>query len=302
MGNTTFQTFQAKGNREDLTDIIRNISPEETWFTSNTADVNATAVYHEWQTDALRSPTANAVVEGADVDNAAITPTTRIGNYLQNVRREFKISDLQEMVAKAGRRSEEAYQTTKCLKEIANDIEYALIINSAAASGASGTARQMLGVIGALTSNVTTGSGTSGITGAASAIEVLYNDNLQAIWAAGGKPKTTLCGAAAKRKISAFTGNNTRHNVMTDGEITAAVDVYNSDFGPMAIRLHYILNGAASGTILNFGDMQHFRKAWMMRPKKEETARAGSARTFFIEGALTLEYGAEKSAGKIVLT
>lgn len=302
MANTTFQTYQAKGNREDLTDLIRNISPEETWFTSNTADVNALAVLHEWQTDALRSPTANAVIEGADVDGATITPTTRVGNYIQNVRREFKISDLQEVVSKAGRSSEEAYQTTKCLKEIANDIEYALIINSASASGASGTARQMLGVIGALATNVTTGSGASGITGAASNIEVLYNDNLQLIWAAGGKPKTTLVGAAAKRKISAFTGNNTRFNTMNDGEVTSAVQVYQSDFGPMAIRLHYILNGAASGTILNLGDMTLFRKAWMLRPKKQEIARTGSARTFFVEGALTLEYGQEKGAGKITLT
>lgn len=47
MANTTFQAFQAIGNREDLTDIIANISPEETWVTSNTADVTAMAVYHE---------------------------------------------------------------------------------------------------------------------------------------------------------------------------------------------------------------------------------------------------------------
>lgn len=302
MANTTFQAFQAIGNREDLTDIIANISPEETWVTSNTADVTAMAVYHEWQTDALRSPTTNYVVEGADVDNASITPTTRLGNYVQNVRRQYKISDIQEQVAKAGRRSEEAYQATKHLKELANDIEYALVINSSSASGASGTARQMIGLIGAISTNASTGSGVSGITGAASNIETIYNDNLQLIWAAGGKPKTTLCGAAAKRKISAFTGNNTRFNVMSEGEVQGAVSVYQSDFGPMAIRLHYILNGASSGTILNLGDMSLFRKAWLARPKKEEAARNGSARTWFIEGSLTLEYGNEKGAGKITLT
>ena len=302
MANVAFQTFQAIGNREDLTDIISNISPEETWFTSNTGNVNATSVYHEWQQDALRSPTSNAVVEGADVAAAAITPTTRLGNYVQNLRREFAISDVQEIVAKAGRKSEEAYQTEKYLKELANDIEYALIVNSASASGASGTARQLKGVLGFIATNVTTGSGVSGITGAASNIEVLYNDNLQLIWAAGGRPKNTVCGAAAKRKISAFAGGNTRQNLMTQGEIVEAVDVYKSDFGAMAIGLHYILNGSASGTIVNFGDMSMFRKAWLIRPKKEEVARSGSARNFFIEGALTLECGQEKAHGKLTLT
>lgn len=302
MANVAFQTYQAIGNREDLTDIIKNISPEDTWFTNQTGDVNATAVYHEWQTDALRSPTSNAVIEGADVAADALTPTTRLGNYVQNLRREFSISDVQEIVAKAGRRSEEAYQTTKHLKELANDVEYALIINTASASGASGTARKLCGVIGAVTTNVTTGSGANGITGAASAIETLYNDNLQLIWAAGGRPKTTLCGAALKRKISAFTGGNTRQNLMAQGEITEAVDVYKSDFGAMAIKLSYILNGAASGKAINFGDMSLFRKAWLQRPKKEEIARIGSARTWFIEGSLTLEYGQEKGAGILSLT
>lgn len=302
MANVVFQAYQAKGNREDLTDIIKNISPVETWVTSNSGDATAAAVYHQWQTDALRAPTANAVIEGAAVDSAAITPTVLSGNYVQNVRREWTISDIQEQVSKAGRKSEDGYQTENKLKELANDIEYAICINSAAASGASGTARQTNGLIGFITSNVTTGSGVSGITGVASNIETLFNDNLQLIWAAGGKPSTVLVGGALKRKISAFTGNNTRFNTMTESEVNQAVRVYDSDFGLVKFRTHYVMNAAASGTALVMGDMSLIRTAWLARVKKEKIARLGSASTYFAEGSFALEVGSEKGIGKITLT
>ena len=86
--SNTFQTFQAKGNREDLEDIIYNISPTDTPFMSNAGRGSAGAVFHEWQTDALASAsTTNAQVEGDDASAAAITATVRIGNYTQIFRK-----------------------------------------------------------------------------------------------------------------------------------------------------------------------------------------------------------------------
>jgi hypothetical protein len=41
--------------REDLADVIYNISPVETPFISNAGKGTATQTNHEWQTDALEA-------------------------------------------------------------------------------------------------------------------------------------------------------------------------------------------------------------------------------------------------------
>src|SRR3990172_486721 len=120
----TFQTYQAKGIREDLIDVITNISPVDTWFTSNSGTARAINTFHEWQTDVLAAAAANTVIEGDDAANVAIVPTVRTGNYTQILRKVFQITDTQEAVKKAGRDSEISYQTQKALKELAKDIEY----------------------------------------------------------------------------------------------------------------------------------------------------------------------------------
>ena len=72
----TFQTYQAIGNREDLIDIITILSPMDTWFTSNTGSTRAISTYHEWQTDVLDTPAANAQIEGNDFDGRSCYATT----------------------------------------------------------------------------------------------------------------------------------------------------------------------------------------------------------------------------------
>lgn len=290
----TFQTYQSIGNREDLTDIITNISPMDTWFTSNTGSGSAAGTYHEWQTDELAAAAANAKVEGAAVTEGTVNPTVRAGNYTQILEKTFKIAKTQEAVSKAGRKSELAYQTEKAAKELARDIEYALLINASAGSGASGTARTLKGVLGWIATNVTTGTGT----GDEALTETMLNDNLQAIWAQGGKPGNILCGAFQKRKISAFT-TNTRYMVADENKLASAVDVYQSDFGTVTVRLHHILNTASAGTMIVLGDMGLWNKAWLRKIKREKQPFAGDADMFTLRGELTLESRQEKGAGKI---
>lgn len=288
--------YSAIGKREDLTDLIHNISPVETWFTSNTGNVDATNKLHEWQTDALASPAANAQLEGDDSYAAtAVSATTRIGNYMQILRKVWALTGSNIKATAAGRASEESYQKTLKLKELANDIEYALIINASTASGATGTARTMVGAIGAIATNVTTATATG-----LNVTEAEFNDNLGLIWAQGGRPSHTLVGAYQKRKISAFTGGNTRFQQMNNSAtLDATVDYYRSDFGNIQIHLHYIMNAGAAGTILNLGQMEMWRKAWFRRPFTEELAKTGDNKKFHAIAELSLEYGNEKSAGKM---
>jgi len=290
----TFTTYDSIGNHEDLIDIITNISPIDTFVTSNTGSKRATARFHEWQTDVLAPAAPNAVIEGDDASASAITPTVREGNYSQILRKTFQITDTQDVIDKAGRDTETTYQTTKHLKELARDIEYALLINPSAVSGATGTARQMKGILGYIATNVTTGTGT----GNEALTEEMLNDNLQLIWARGGRPSNVLSGAFQKRTISGFT-TNTRDIAATQKELVNAVDIYQSDFGTLAIRLHHQLNTSAPGTLVILGEMNLWNKAWVRPVKREELARTGASRKFMIEAELTLESLQEKGSGKI---
>lgn len=290
-----FTTYDAIGNREDLIDVISNIAPVDTWFTSNTGSGKATARYHEWQKDTLAAAAANAQIEGNTKTATAITPTTRTGNYTQIISKEFMVTETQETVDKAGRASEVAYQTTKAMKELARDIEYALLINATAVSGDTATARQLKGVLGWLTTNVTTGTGTGTQVLTAS----MLNDNLQLIWAQGGKPKNVLCGAFQKRTISGFTTPITRNVDAAQRSYTDAIDIYDSNFGKLYINLHHILNTTAADVVVILGDMSLWKKAWLRPIKKKEMPIASFSTFYSIEAELTLESRQEAGSGKI---
>ena len=133
----TFTRYDAKGIREDLANVIYNISPEETPFQSNTARVNVKNTFFEWQTDALAAAsTTNAALEGDDITTfAAVTPTARLGNYTQISRKTVVISGTLESVDKAGRRSELAYQMAKNGAELKRDMEATLLASKAANAG-----------------------------------------------------------------------------------------------------------------------------------------------------------------------
>lgn len=293
----TYQTFTSIGLREDLIDIITNIAPVDTYVTQNTGNVKATGIFHEWQDDTLEAAAANKRIEGNDPAAVAITPTNRRGNYTQTLGKTFQISDIQEAVLKAGRGSEANYQTANKLKVLAKDIEFAIVLNATSASGASGTARQLKGILGWITTNVTSGTATAD----EALTEAMFNDNLQLVWAQGGNISTILCGTFQKRAISAFTGNSNTKNVDAEKKkLVNTVMVYESDFGDVQIRLHRILNTNEPDQIIVLGEMDLWKKAWLLPVKRETLARTGSSDKYNIEATLSLESREEKGSGKII--
>ena len=97
-----YNRYDAVGAREDLSDVIYNISPTDTPIMSSIGKTKATGVYHEWQTDSLAaSTTANALVEGADATSATLSPSTRIGNYTQIVGKTVQVSGTLEEIGRA---------------------------------------------------------------------------------------------------------------------------------------------------------------------------------------------------------
>jgi hypothetical protein len=287
----TFQTYQAIGNREDLIDIIVNISPTKTPVLSMTESVRAMATLHEWQTDALNSPSANAAIEGNDSAAVAIGVTTRLNNYTQILTKNFIISGTQEIVRKAGRASEIGYQVQKLTKELATDIEYALVINASIVTGASTTARQLKGISGWITTNVGSATANRGLTAA------LLDANLALIWAAGGDPDVILCGGNQKIAIAAFT-QNTRFISAEAAKVVNAVDIYQSSFGTLKTVLSHVMNTNQANTLYNL-DMSYWRKALLRPVLLHELARSGDARKFQIVAELTLESLNQLASGSL---
>ena len=109
----TFSTYDSVGNREDLADIIYDISPTETPFLSAIPKVSASATYHEWQTDSLAAAASNAVIEGDDATTTAATPSVRLGNYCQISDKVPRVTGTQRVIDKAGRGDELDYQVMK---------------------------------------------------------------------------------------------------------------------------------------------------------------------------------------------
>jgi hypothetical protein len=155
----TRETYGAIGIREDLSNIIYNISPEETPFMSNVGKSSCDNTYFEWQTDALASAsTSNRVAEGDDASALAVAEPTRRGNYTQISTKAIQTSGTAEAVDFAGRKSTEAYQMAKRAKELKLDMEAMLLTNNGMVAGSSGTARET-GSVGAwIQSNLENGT------------------------------------------------------------------------------------------------------------------------------------------------
>ena len=248
----TYTRYNAVGIREDLSNVISNISPEETPFVSNVGKERAKSTFFEWQTDALAAPDgANAVVEGDEAAFTTPTPTVRLGNYTQISRKTLIVSGTLEAVDKAGRKSEEAYQIAKRGAELKRDMEAMALANQAAVAGNTTTARRSAGVGVFLTSNVNrgatgaSGSLTNGVPATAATdgtqrafTETLLKDVLQKVWVSGGSLKMLMVGPFNKVAASAFTGiADIRYNAQgaKPTTIIGAADVYVSDFGNVTI-------------------------------------------------------------------
>ena len=246
----TFLTYNAKGIREDLSNVIYSISPETTPFVSNVGKGSISNTAFDWQTDALAAAGANAALEGDDTTFAAVTPTVRLQNYAQISNKNVIISGTEEKVNKAGRKSELAYQIARRGAELKRDIEFIALNGQAAVAGNSTTARTTGSLPAFLKTN--TNKAGDGVDPVYTTIpddartdgtqrdfsEVILKDVIQQVWTEGGMPKILLVGPVNKQKASAFTGIAAqRYNAegAKASTIVAAADIYVSDFGNVSI-------------------------------------------------------------------
>ena len=290
----TFQTYQAIGRREDLSNTIYNISPTDVPFMSMIGRSKATNTLAEWQTDALDAAAANAQVEGDEYAFTAVTPTVRLGNYTQISRKTVIVSGSQQAGNNAGRDSEMALQLAKSSKALKRDMEKALTGNVAKAAGNASTARKLGGMETWISTNVSRGSGSpagSGAGGGAAPVdagtaramtETLLKAVIQSTYSSGGHPSVLMVGPFNKGVVSGFAGRSTaRQNIAKDA-IQAAAHLYASDFGELKVIPNRFQREKSAFVI----DPEYWSTAYYRDFKQEEVAKTGDA----IKRALIVEY------------
>jgi len=291
MADVLFKSYEAIGNREDLTDIIGMISPVDTPMLSRFGKTKATNTLHEWQVDALDAATGAGVVEGSDVETAALTATSRLGNYTQICRKSFRVSETQEAIDHAGRASEYAYQASKALKALARDMEKALH-DGTGNSGASGTARELKGVRAAIATNVVTAA--TGSTTAALTLDKL-NELLRTIWTQGGTPNAIYVNGAQKEAVGKFSTPITRNIDAASKRFTNVVNVFDSAYGSLDI----VLDRYANANELLALQEDQFKVAYLRPVMTKALPDNGGGQKGKVEGEFTLVYGNEKASGKL---
>lgn len=266
----TFTAFDAKGNREDLVDVIYNIAPSDTPLMSAIPKTKATATRHEWQTDTLAAAAANTQLEGDDIASFdAVTPTVRPSNLCQISRKTAIVSRTQDVVAKAGRKRELAYQVEKKSRELKRDMELALIGNQASVAGTTSVARASAGLENWLTSNTSIGAGGANTgfnagTGLVAArtdgtqrafTEDLLKTVLASVYTNGGEPDLLIVSPFNKQKVSEFAGNATRMMDAEEGKLATAIDIYVSDFGEVRVVPDKFMRGSGRSALVVQTDM-----------------------------------------------
>lgn len=293
VGATKVYDLAGNSLREDLRDIIYDISPMDTVFLSKAGRGTAQSTTHEWQVDSLTAPAKNAAIEGDDFSATARAQPSRLKNYTQIAKKEFAVSGTARKVNNAGMRELLAYHTARAGKEIKRDMERDMLANEAASAGTSVSGRvsasaenwlytnahiKASGQTTATTVAPTSGFATGAVTdGTATALTKTTLDAMLAqAWSCGGEVDTILVGASLYNTISGFTGLATRFRDVgsrQQAQIIGAADVYVSAFGSHNIQLSRY---SRSTTVFCF-DMKTWEVAYLRPFETIEIAKSGDA-------------------------
>lgn len=312
VANTITRYDATKVVREDLNNIITNISPEDTVMLSNIGQEKADQTYFEWLTDSLRSATAdNAALEGDEAAPEARSAQNRVGSYTQISRIVIGVTGTTEAVKKAGMKGMLAYELAKAGAELKNDIEATILSNNPAVVGNNSTARKTAGLGAWLRTNVdkasngtnpTLSSTNDGypnagrVAGTARTFsEAILQDVLQKVWESGGNAKMVLMNGFQKRKASSFVGIADNRNEVNGrvATIVGAADIYLSDWG----RVAFVAARHAPTNVAYVVDPSKAAVAFLRNYQTEELAKTGDSEKRMLLAEYGLKVHTEKAHG-----
>jgi hypothetical protein len=312
----TFRTSDATGIREQLSDVVSRITPEDTPFYSMFGKDDADMQHPEWEIDTLRAPAQNAQTEGDEYLFDSIQAPTRVGNYTQIFRVSWIISNTMEATKDAGRVQKRKYQKLKKGIELRKDVEFALVTNTASVSGAT----RFFGSLPSwLTTNVSRGSGGSNggfssgtgltvaeTTGTQRAFSKAILDTVaQAGYTNGANftdlvvspyVKSVFATLMSDANVANFYYNTTRGQ---SNAIIANADFYEGPFGKLKVSMNRVMATAAATARRAFFVDREYAQMMVLRPIQEDPdiAKTGDAEKGVIIGEMTLKIKNEAGLG-----
>lgn len=293
----TYQTYQEVGIKEDISDVISNISPTKTPFQSSIGSESVTQPLFQWQEDSLRNVAANAAVEGADTTDITVDPTVMRSNRTQILTEGVKVSGTVQVTTTYGRAKEMAYQMAKTAAALKRDLENAFVGTAqSAAVGSATVARTMAGYqaqIGA--ANITYMGAVTPIT------EAKLMTNLQAVFSAGADPSVIMVTPTNSVTVAAFASAAGRYRTLETSskgqdKIVNVVNLYVSPFGETKVVINRFLK---AGNTLVY-DASMWKKAALRPWTRETLAKTGDSTRQMIVGEFSLMHKNYLGSGIIV--
>lgn len=301
--NNVFDTYDAQADREQLSNVIYNISPTATPFMSSIGKNSIKNVVFDWQTEALPTVDATGEIEGFRLDGStsASTATVRKTNVAMISKRDATVSGSQESSDPAGKRSEMAHQLAIMAKALKRDMETALCQKGARTTGSNTQARVTGGFESWITSNASRGTnGAAAGEGAAptdgtqrALTEPLLKSVLQSCFQNGGEPSLAICGPVNKQVISGFTGRSSARQMIDANTVEASVSIYASDFGELKI----VPSNFSRDRSLLLVDPDYAKVSYLRDFKTVDIATVGDAVTKMLLVEFGLEVGNEAAHG-----
>ena len=305
-------TYDVTTNREDLADEVYRISPADTPFMAAVPRTKATAVLHEWSTQALASiNTSNARLEGDALSRAASTTPVRRQNYCQISSRDATVTGTQRATNPAGIDDMMAYQMSLKSLELRKDMEAILLGNTGQNAGNTTTARTLRSFNAWISGNGSRGTNGADSTAATAAAtdgtagdlrtftEALLKDAIKDAYDDGGEPSLVLVGTFNKQIFSTFTGRTTAREQVNVGTVQGAAMIYASDFGDLKV----VPNRTQRSRDVFVVDTTKVAVSGLRMFEPQELGRVGDAITRDIISEYTLEVRhADAHAGIFDLT
>lgn len=293
----TYTSFDQVGKKEDISDVITNLSPTDTPFQTAIKNETVNNTLFQWQEDSLAAPNdANAMDEGFEATAVALTPTTMRQNVTQIMSTTVKVSETADTVSTYGRARETAYQLAKKGKELKRDLERAFI-GTGQVQSVTGLKRIMAGYQAQIDSSVK-----SDVSGGVSANKAALSENAvldlsEALYTGGGEATILMVKPHDSRVIAGWTGSAGRYRTIDgDGKkVTNAVNLYVSPYGELKV----VMNRFLRATDALLFDPDHWRQAVLRPWTRTPLAKTGDASSTMIVGEFSLKHDNYKASGLI---
>ena len=290
----TYTSYDVVGKKEDVSDIITNISPTKTPFTTMVGTEKVHNTLYQWQEDSLASPnTSNAYVDGFDATDATLVATTMRSNYTQILSKTIKVAETTDAVARYGRAKETAYQLAKAMEELKRDLESIYLGAQTSVAGNGSTARLMNSFQAQVDSgNLSkTGGSTTAMT------EAVFTAALQNLYTQGADPSVVMIPPGEAMNIASYASASGRYRTIPNGgadkQLVNVVDLYISPFGEVKI----ILNRFQSATDHLIFDPGMWKRPQLRSWTRETLAKTGDATKIMIVGEFSIKHRNYKASG-----